>query len=172
MRDLLWKYHEIRALRAHDSDEHADDPKPRMRALATRFPGALRELDELPFELLETRIVEVEAALRGDMAPPRWARLMLEYHAWMRAALDLRRAAGPSRDRERALAWIDRDFTPPGQTGPGAAELRAATDVVLRPPAGRLNRWLLTHLAARHGGTPETVEAELFPPSPRRRARR
>ncbi len=155
MRALLEKYVEMRAMRLEDSHHPAHDPSARMRALAARFPGALREIDALPLEVIEARIAELEAA-RGTSAP-RWAQQMAEYHAWMRAALALRRAAGPTRDRALALAWIERhEHELPHEM------LRGALDGVLRPPRGRLNQWVFACLARAHGESPAAIEARLF----------
>jgi hypothetical protein len=59
--DLLQKYTELRELREGVGVLSKAEATPRMRALAARFPGALRELDRLPTPLLEARFV----ALRG-----------------------------------------------------------------------------------------------------------
>lgn len=169
--DLLAKYHEMRAMRADDAAGLSADPRPRMRALAERFPGALREIDELPPALLDARIAALEAARRGEAPLPRWARAATDYHGWMRAILRLRRVAGRLRDRPSALAWIAGSYAPSGDE-PAAPELEAVVEQVLRPPRGRLNPWLFAHLAGRHGLSAAELEAEIFPPSPRRRSTR
>jgi hypothetical protein len=168
VRQLREKYVEMRAMRIEDASG-GGDPRGRMRALAARFPGALREIDELPFATIERRIEELDRVIEHSVAPPRWARALADYHGWMRAALALRRYAGRDRDRDRALAWIDARYRPePDEPPPGA--LRAAVDAVLRPPHGRLNRWVFAMLAERHGASPSELEAEAFPSS--RAARR
>ena len=40
------------------------DPRPAMAALARLYPGALREIDELPVELITARIEELTVAER------------------------------------------------------------------------------------------------------------
>lgn len=158
MRELLAKYHEMRAMRA----DGEPDPRDRMRRLAARFPGALREIDELPPRVLEARIAALEAVTRGVAAPPQWAVRVAAYHGWMRALLALRQAAGRARDLDEALAWVDSRYVPEeGQ--PTIAELRDVVQQVLRPPEGRMNRWLFVHLAARYGVGAAELEAELFP---------
>jgi len=171
MSDLLAKYHEMRAMRADDAAGSSGDPRPRMRALAARFPGALREIDELPEALLDARIAALEAARRGEAPLPRWARAAADYHGWMRAILRLRRVAGRLRDRQRALEWIAGSYAP-SEHEPAASELTRVVEQVLRPPRGRLNPWLFAHLAARHGLSAAELESEIFPPSPRRCALR
>ncbi len=166
MHELLAKYREMSAMRAdHDAGRDAD-PRPRMRALAARFPGALREIDELPAALIDGRIADLEASIAG--APlPLWARAAADYHAWMRVALALRRHAGRVRDRVAALAWIETSYLP-REGEPAARELIAVVEQVLHPPEGRLNRWIFAHLAPRHGLSAAELEAAIFPPSPLR----
>jgi hypothetical protein len=158
---LREKYAEMRAMRVADDGDPA-----RMRALAERFPGALREIDELPMETIEARIDAIDRALAGDAEAPSWTRYLAEYHAWMRAALRVRRAAGKTRDREQARSAIR------GQDDPSEAELESALDDLLRPPAGRLSRWVLARIALREGKTAQEIEDDAFPPSPRRSPRR
>lgn len=157
LRALREKYVEMRAMRVEDDG----DPE-RMRALAARFPGALREIDELPLETIDGRIAALDRALAGEPVPD-WARYLAEYHAWMRAALRVRRAAGKERDRARALDAIRGD--------PSEGELTLAIDDLLKPPAGRLTRWVLTRIAEREGRSIREIEREAFPPSPRRSSR-
>jgi hypothetical protein len=71
----------------------------RARKIAARFPGALRELDALDAEGLAARLAEVEAELGEAREHPgrvrprrRWIRLVLDYHAEVRAALAAKRA--------------------------------------------------------------------------------
>lgn len=134
-----------------------------MRALAARFPGALREIDLLPDALLDARIAELEAVCGAGSPPPRWACAVADYHAWMRIALTLRREAGPGRDRARAIRWIETLYRPAADEPP-PDEVRAVLHPVLHPPEGRLNRWIFTYLAPRHGLSPGELESEIFPP--------
>jgi hypothetical protein len=160
--ELRAKYVELRAMRS-DRVREDHDVEGRMRALAERFPGALREIDELSIDRIDARIAALDAALEGREPVPRWAVYLAEYHAWMRAALAMRRAAGRDRDRARALAWIEaHEGDPPGP------EILEEIDALLRPPQGRLSRWVLARIASRAGLALEEVEAEAFPPSPRR----
>ncbi|MGF1468103.1 MAG: hypothetical protein ACFCGT_18440 [Sandaracinaceae bacterium] len=167
--ELLGKYAEMVALREADEAGEGADPKPAMRELASRFPGALREIDELPLGVLRGRSGSLRRFLDGAEEEPDWARPMAAYHGWLRVALGVKRAAGPSRRLEAATAWLAGPYRPlPGD--PPAAELtEAALAAMLRPPGGRLNGWVLERVAARYGITRDTLERRLFPPSPMRR---
>lgn len=77
------KYTEILALRdAHARGEDPPDVRMRMRALAARFPGALRELDRMPREVIVERLA---ALARGERAP--WMDAIDRYHRWLRVGL-------------------------------------------------------------------------------------
>ena len=103
---LTQKYVELLALRdAHTRGEDPPDVRARMRALASRSPGALRELDRLPREAI---VGKLEALARTSEGAPleRWMLAMDRYHRWLRVAL---RRPGVLRVEGRAvLAVVDR----------------------------------------------------------------
>jgi len=108
-----------------------------LRGLARAFPGALRELDTEPLEVIESRVAALARAARGGPSEP-WMHWMVAYHAVMRAALWLKprlaRGAAFSRDAEELAALLAR-----------APTCRIPLDLafverVARPPSGRLNR--------------------------------
>lgn len=105
-RELREKYAELRALR---TDTSGADPTARMRALAARFPGALREIDVLPLETIDARLLALDAVLAG--APEeRWMRVAAAFHVAMRAALDRKRAGASARapsGRLTDLVWAE-----------------------------------------------------------------
>src|SRR5262245_19307987 len=77
------------------------DPTPAMAKLAKEFPGALREIDELPLDVLRTRIVELEAAARDDAFVAPWMHASWSFHRLARGALAAKRwlsAQGPETD--------------------------------------------------------------------------
>lgn len=95
LRGLCDKYERILALRlAHDlardsRDAFAESPSPQdaMRELARRFPGALRELDRLPVEVIRTRIDELRSAQENPMKRQAWMSAQARFHALARGAL-------------------------------------------------------------------------------------
>lgn len=88
---LLEKYREMLRLRLADRDGTLADPRPAMRALAARFPGALREIDEIPLEALIARIDELD---RAPGAAP-WMRAHARYHELLRAKLAAKSERAP-----------------------------------------------------------------------------
>lgn len=178
---LRAKYVEMKRLRdAHDAGDE-EDPTPAMRALAARFPGALREIDALAMATIDARIAELDRAIEDDAAAP-WMIALARYHAWLRLALRLRREV-----QERALAparaWLAARGETDGEddelvgVGGGGGEVEVEVEAVddetlraiLRPPAGRLNRVILLRVAAELDVTDAWVESLLREPSARRR---
>lgn len=94
---LCDKYREMVCLQRHQVPE--GDVRARMRALAERFPGALRELHEWPLADLEARLAVLEAASRGEVEEPSWALLQWSYHDGLRAALREKRRPGARNPR-------------------------------------------------------------------------
>jgi hypothetical protein len=85
--EMVAKYDEIARLRRGDADGSIVDPRPAMRALAARFPGALRELDRLTMAEIERRLAHLRDVKRAvtDEAP--WVALVARFHRLMRDEL-------------------------------------------------------------------------------------
>ncbi len=160
---LRSKYVEIQRMREEHDSGTAVDPRADMRALAARFPGALRELDDLTRDELDARIRALDEALQDPSALPRWAELLVAYHGWMRAALRIKRLIACAPDAAAAHALVHAPYT----AAPDEPELsRWDADrvrEVRRPPGGRLHPWIVTQLAADHSLDPTVVTTTLFP---------
>ena len=68
--DLRAKYEEILRLRLLHGTGDEPDPRRAMAALAGRFPGALRELDDLPLPEIRARIEALRAAFARFSSVP------------------------------------------------------------------------------------------------------
>ncbi len=115
------------------------NPVPAMKALAREFPGALRELDELPLDVVRARIAELDEAQRDPMRIATWMRASSSFHRLARGALAAKRwlagRADEDRDARRAAfvsasAMLDDEGS--------AAAWGDALDMVDRPPRGRV----------------------------------
>ena len=154
---LLDKYLELQRLRQTLSPD-VEPPREDLRALASRFPGALRELDQLPPAELQGRIDALGEALGGGPVQT-WMRALHGYHAWMRLALGLRLACARERTEARAREWLeglDGSLGHPLPPGPLTPELLQA---ILSPPGGRLCPLILAQVAAELGCEPGLVRA-------------
>jgi hypothetical protein len=134
-----------------------------LRALATEFPGCLRELDTLGLPELERRASAAAAAAAGAPAEP-WLSWIGAYHGLLRGALAVR---APARSPDAAS-----DATALARLASAAAGLaidETFVDAVLTPPGGRIGVVVLRALAVRFDVPAATIAAALFParrPSP------
>ncbi len=142
---LADKYRRLIALRV-SRDAGGTPPPAVLRALATEFPGCLRELDRAGLAELRRR----QRALRGALRPtrvaplPAWLLWISDYHRLLAAALRLRQPSRPST--------------------PGLVLSAAFKRHARRPPGGRLSAFVLAEVADRHGADRELVARTLFPP--------
>jgi hypothetical protein len=160
---LRTKYRMIRELRSAAAVESVA-PRAKLAALARAFPGALRELDQLPMEHLEARLLAIERALDDGSEPEPWMRLQAGYHGFMRAVLRIRRL---SRGRPFEIVDAERElqavaYQPAADEPPIQRFDLAALRVIRRPPGGRLNPWVFNEVARDHGVSPELVQRALF----------
>lgn len=161
---LQQKYQTLLALRRDAELQASVAPRARLAALAAAFPGALRELDQLPMSCLEERLAALELALAGHGDPEAWMWLQAGYHGFMRAVLRIRRL---SRDRpsqiENAASELAALAYEPADDEPPVRRFALADLIAIRsPPHGRLNPWVLEQVARDHGVTPELVQKALF----------
>jgi hypothetical protein len=163
VRALRDKYREIKRLRDADAAGLIADPRREMAALAQRFPGALRELDELPMDQIEARLFALEQLSASVDAVPEWVRLQIGYHGCMRAVLRIKRMAADVGDDASALLHaLALQYQPAADEPPLASFDRAAVDAILRPADGRLNPWVYARVAAACGVEPDAVRRALF----------
>jgi hypothetical protein len=172
---LREKYREIKRLRVVDAEHvasgHAHDPKPEMAALARKFPGALRELDELPMEQIDERLAALDEALALNCVPD-WAALQVAYHGTYRFALRIKRLSARrgalddealARAIQRLLEQAASERTAAEPDEPRLADFDAAAlHAILRPEGGRLHLWVLRHVAHGLGVAPAAVSQALF----------
>jgi hypothetical protein len=162
--DLREKYARMLVLReAHERARRGDGAEPEptraMSALAARWPGALRELDDLPSGVLQQRIAALTAARDGaaDVAP--WMRAQHAFHAKARGALVAKRWLRGRRDVDAPLR--------------AAFVAEAASDVearawcedlarVARPPRGRVLALVWERVAQELAITEEEARSLVF----------
>jgi len=144
---LRSKYEEMRALRLMNAARVAHDPKPRMAALAEKFPGALREIDELPLDEIESRIDALARAEREPASAARWMHAMDRFHALARGALAVKKSLA----RNETIAWTD-----------DARTWQEDVARIARPPRGRLMDLVYERLARELATTPRAAKRMIF----------
>jgi hypothetical protein len=173
--ELARKYDAIADLRARREAGGGVAPRTELAALARAFPGALRELDTLPSDVIEERRAALGAALQGAPLAP-WVTWMIAYHATMRAALFLKaRLARDVRPRLASSASSS-DATAPALSDDRARDLAeeaarrfdlpiddAFVHAVARPPTRRVNAAVFARLGCELGVDPDVMWQALFP---------
>lgn len=159
------KYRELLRLRQEAMRCPEVDPRPALRKLSERFPGALREIDQLPLSSIQERLSVLDQVCDGGLEPPDWARYFVSYHGWMRASLRLKRIcrglALPS-----AVELAEQQYEPAGDE-PGWERIgKKGLACILKPPGGRLNPWIFERVAEEHDITAEEVWRALFSVEP------
>lgn len=158
IRALCGKYEKLCELRQRQSDVA---PRAELVALAAAFPGALRELDCLPWEELERRLAALHAVVAGTAQVERWMVLQIGYHGFMRAVLRIRRLLLEQERQAQAqpLAYS------PALDEPALARFDAEALAAIRmPPRGRLNPWVVAQVARDHAVTEACIENALWAP--------
>jgi hypothetical protein len=170
LRALRDKYEEMLRLRllharAREQADFAEpDPRAAMAELARRFPGALRELDELPLDAIRGRIAALASAEADDTCREPWMHAQARFHALTRGALAVKRWL---RGRPLTPALVEA-FPAALATMPEADEARAWSEdlaALARPPRGRLMEPIYARLARELGLELATARAAVMPPS-------
>ncbi len=143
LRELRAKYEEMRALRTIDASH---DPRKRMAALAAKFPGALREIDELPLDEIDRRIEAITRAESDPSSLADWMHAMTRFHALARGALYAKRsrATDPATWPAEARVWE-----------PDLSRIE-------NPPRGRIMDLVYERLAHEFAITPDAAKNLIF----------
>ena len=157
IRALCGKYEKLCDLRERQQTDVA--PRAELVALAAAFPGALRELDCLPWEELEHRANALRAVLDGRAQVERWMVLQIGYHGFMRAVLRIRRLI---LEQERSAAPQPLAYSPALDEPPLERFDASALAAIRKPPRGRLNPWVVAEVARDHAVTEACIENALW----------
>jgi hypothetical protein len=168
LEDLVRKYAQMLAMRlVRESEAEA---RPRMAELASRFPGALRELDSLELSEILRRSAELDAVLHQGREVERWMEAVALFHALARGALSAKRWLAGRKlvdeqvEREYARAVAALAF--PADAGAWVRDLAC----IASPPRGRMSDLVFARIA-RHLGTSERDARVLVFGLPRRERR-
>jgi hypothetical protein len=173
LRDLREKYVAMLGMRRrHDAgEEDAGQVKREMAELAARYPGALRETDDLPIEIIEQRIAGLAAAVEGTGEVEPWMRAMARFHVLARGALCAKRWLG-GRKRidaatERAFAAAAGSLAFPAEAREWAGELGELAS----PPRGRVTDAVFMRVGRELDLTAKTARRLVFGVPRRERGR-
>jgi hypothetical protein len=164
LRALRDKYERILRLRELSARARREpgfaepDPRAAMAELARAFPGALRELDELPLATIHERLEALTAADDGAAPVAAWMTAQARFHALARGALAVKR-------------WLaGRPLTPDLEASFARAKLaevdawRSSIGAIARPPRGRVLDLVYARLAEELGIDVASARALVVPP--------
>jgi hypothetical protein len=148
--ELLHKYERMLGMRLADEAHPGGDPRREMKTLAARFPGSLREIDELPLEAIRGRIDELSRCIAGGAQPAPWMFATAKFHELTRGALAAKRWLA----RRSVDASLARSFLEAIDRSVLAEDARAwASDLarIASPPRGRLTDLVFERIAEEMG---------------------
>jgi hypothetical protein len=147
---------------AHEAgNEDVTEVRAKMAELARRYPGSLREIDELELAEIRSRIDALDSALRGETEQAEWMVAMGLFHRLMRGALAAKRwLAGRKRvdeATEQAFAAATLPFAEDASAWAGALTHLAS------PPGGRISHLVFERIARHLGINEATARRLVFP---------
>jgi hypothetical protein len=177
LEELLSKYAEMLAMRLAEELEPAERPserevRHRMMALASRFPGALREIDGLELREIRARVDKIAAVLSGESAAESWMEAVMLFHQFARGALCAKRWLG---GRKHVDAEVERAYALQLATLPfpeDAREWAAELAQIAAPPQGRVTHLVFVRVARSLGTSEHEARRLVFGPAIRDRAAR
>jgi hypothetical protein len=135
-----------------------------MAELSLRFPGALREIDELALEQIRQRLVSLDAALQGTGEVEAWMEAIALFHALARGALCAKRWLARRRrvddEVERAFAAELPRLAFPEDARSWQGELKR----IASPPRGRLTEVVFARMAHELRSTERELRLLVFGP--------
>lgn len=162
--ELRSKYVEMLAMRVEHErgTEDVREVRGRMGRLAATFPGALREIDELPLVEIRRRVRALTRVLGEGTAPAPWMIAMARFHALTRGALVAKRWL---RGRKRVDDLVAARFVRDVAGLPFASDAlawRKELDVIASPPHGRLMGAVFRRLAKELNATESDARRMVF----------
>jgi hypothetical protein len=163
--ELRSKYAEMLAMRLADAPGKHDPRgvRARMRRLSDRYPGALREIDDLPLDELRRRIAGLDAVLAGAREAEPWMEAVALFHALTRGILVAKRWLGRRKRIDEALRLhFERELVElpfPEDSRAWAAHL----ETVASPSRGRLLDAVFARIGHTMGLPVPAVRALVFP---------
>lgn len=144
LRALRDKYERMFALRAAHERARSDasfvepDPREDMARLAEDYPGALREIDVLPLELIAARIQALVTAERDPSRVETWMVAQTAFHCHARGALVAKRWLAGRKTITPAVRAAFAEALRGLPRGADAELFANELEAVASPPRGRL----------------------------------
>jgi hypothetical protein len=160
--NLHVKYMEMRRLRILAIESPTTDPKDSMAELAARFPGALREIDELPLLEIDAKLSALSSATSDPTHIEPWMEATARFHELTRGALVVKRWLAGKKDvnaAERAeFERIARDLP----HGSDALAWCDDLDAIANPPRGKVTDLVFARIARELSVTVDDARRLVF----------
>lgn len=153
--ELLEKYDAMASLRRSETEPSRE----RLRALAARFPGVLRELDEMPLDVIDARREALAQAARGCAPEEPWMTATLRFHDLMRGALAAKKWLG---DAKRSDETTETDFAR-DHRDPAALAWAPHLASLAKPRNGRIVPLVFARLSRELGCSEVDARALVLP---------
>lgn len=134
-------------LREENAAKTGGDPRSALSELAARFPGALREIDELPMEVLSARLSALAAAEEDSSRVEPWMMAMDAFHRLTRGALAAKRWLDGKKEVDAGLRAAFAASALPEDAQVWADDLHR----VAAPPDGRITVLVYERIAVTFG---------------------
>ena len=162
LEDLHVKYTEMRRLRILAIESPDTDPRREMAELAARFPGALREIDELTLEEIDRKMSALIEAVADEARIELWMESTYRFHELTRGALAVKRWLAGKKNVDDAVVAefeaIARDL----RHAPDAIVWRDELAGIANPPRGKVTDLVFARIARELGLTEEAARRLVF----------
>lgn len=163
--ERMLRLRQLHARAKQEADFVEPDPRPAMSALARAFPGALREIDELPIDVIHARIDELAAAEVDPSRITAWMTVQASFHRLARGALAVKRWLGGrplTPDVHAAFAAALAAMPERADAALWSEDLAA----IAKPPRGRVMDLVYARLARELAIDVAAARAAVHPPRP------
>ena len=166
LEELHLKYSEILSMRLSDmsADGRASEAevRARMAVLAARFPGALREIDDLALDEIQGRLDRLRSAMdrRGPIEP--WMLAVGRFHRLTRGALC---AKGWLRGRKHIDTSVERAYLADAEKlafPEDALAWASELSKIAAPPSGRVTHLVYARIAQEMSTTEREAKRLVF----------
>jgi hypothetical protein len=138
---------EMRRLRIMAVESPTTDPREDMAELAGRFPGALREIDELPLAEIDRKLSDLARAVADETQIAPWMNATARFHELTRGVLAVKRWLAGKKAIDNA---VRAEFEAIANDLPYAADVvvwRDELEAIANPPRGKVTDLVFARIA-------------------------
>ena len=162
LEDLHVKYTEMRRLRMLAIESPTTDPRRDMAELAARFPGALREIDELALDEFNRKLDALGAATADEARVEPWMEATARFHELTRGALAVKRWLAGKKNVDGAVRAEFEAIAHDLPHAPDAIVWRHDLAAIANPPRGKVTDLVFARIAGELGMSMEDVRQLVF----------